>query len=309
MIDLSFATGEPILLKNADIREHRETRIGGAHLLSAERKDFSIYVQQLEQHNYAMLFRSMEFREETTINIFERYPGIRLEIVLSGVINMKYRNGQQFKLMPGQYLLSNQEVVQCYFRKDESCRYISFYYSPALLSQIGFSDPVFHPEPRPIPLAMQDLANEILINPHEGQALAFYYYINVPDILFKHVSSPLTEPTKQLSKEQTALIYQADNFLNENMDKSVTVKDLEKYTRASAYILNKGFIMVFGKSIIERQMNRRWERAKYLLERTSKPLKEIAGLTGFETMGGFITQFRKHFDITPSDWRDERSGL
>ena len=79
-------------------------------------------------------------------------------------------------------------------------------------------------------------------------------------------------------------------------------------TGTNAFKLKKGFRLVFKMGVFGRLIHRRMERAKFLLENSSKPVKEIALDSGYTTVAGFITAFRKKFKMTPLEWRERTTS-
>jgi AraC-like DNA-binding protein len=70
--------------------------------------------------------------------------------------------------------------------------------------------------------------------------------------------------------------------------------------------LKKGFRQLFGMGVFHRLLFRRMEKAKMLLETTNKSIGEIADLAGYDTAAGFIHAFRREFDMTPREWRNQQ---
>lgn len=307
MIELFFSSGEPIALKEVDIRDTR-TRIPGTFLLTGGNDKFSIHVQQLELRDYAMTLRSMKCESEYTLRFQERFKGIRLEIVLSGELNLMYSDGKQIKILTGQYHLSNQTCFQVHAPGNSDCSYVSFYYSPQLLSAHGLTNRIGPSSPARVPERMWDIVSEILLNHYDDGNRSLYYAICVPDILLEHITRPPISSCPGLTDEQVAIIRKIDNYMLEHMGEEILMKDLQKFSKASVEFIRKGFMIVFGMNPFARYSQMRMDKAKVLLEKTNKALKEIYQLTGYKTMSSFITEFRKRFGISPYEWRREKRG-
>ncbi len=73
--------------------------------------------------------------------------------------------------------------------------------------------------------------------------------------------------------------------------------------RLTEFKLKKGFRQLFGMSMSDRRFQHRMNRALQLLKQTDKPEKEIAFLTGYRGLPSFISAFKKHFGVTPGQWR------
>jgi AraC-like DNA-binding protein len=74
-------------------------------------------------------------------------------------------------------------------------------------------------------------------------------------------------------------------------------------TNSNSLKLKTGFNKVYGMGVFKRLVYRRMEHAKTLLSTTDKSIREIATLTGYDTVAGFIHAFRRTFGTTPREWR------
>lgn len=308
MVDFSFATGEPIFLAKEDIRNAKGIQLPYAHFLQALRKNFSINVQIVAQKDCSMLFRELKFKEDTCLNTFEKYKGLRLDIILLGEVDIKYRSGEAVKWIPGKYTLSYQDAFQGHFLKDKECHVLSFYYSTEYLKSIDVTTPVISTIPRPVPKAMSEMTSQILRNPAQEKGQLLYYEILMRNILNIHLNAPEVAICGNLTEEQVAVIHAADNYLLTNLHKKVTIDELIRHTNSTRYFLKKGFVIVFGTDIVKRHIQRRLEEAKRLLEYTNKPIKQISDLTGYTSPNSLSKEFRNHFEVSPIEWRRQRSG-
>ena len=68
--------------------------------------------------------------------------------------------------------------------------------------------------------------------------------------------------------------------------------------------LQYGFKKLFGVSIYSYQLQLRMEKARKLLAESDKPIKQIAGLAGYNTISSFSAAFKKSFNLSPSQYRE-----
>jgi AraC-like DNA-binding protein len=122
------------------------------------------------------------------------------------------------------------------------------------------------------------------------------------------VSLPMVLPG-DLSPAQIAQMYDADRIMADNLDGKITIPELARRLGTNFVTLKRNYERVFGIGLFPRLMQRKMDHIKLLLEKTDKPLKEIADLAGYQTLPGFINAFRKRFKMTPNEWRKERRGL
>ena len=156
---------------------------------------------------------------------------------------------------------------------------------------------------------MHEIINELLDNPFSDQLRPFYYGNCARELLFTHVSAPAFAWPGELTEKQISLMHEVDRIILENLEERITIRGLAKKVGTNSFFLKKAYEQVFGIGLFPRLIQRRMEKAKLLLEKTDKPLKDICELAGYETLAGFITEFRKRFGVTPNGWRKSRKGL
>ncbi len=93
-----------------------------------------------------------------------------------------------------------------------------------------------------------------------------------------------------------------DNFINDNLDQKLTIKDLAKELflseRQVSRIINKNYGTTFSKLVMERRL----VKAETLLD-TDKSISEILGLVGFNSESNFFPLFKKRYGCSPSQYR------
>lgn len=73
------------------------------------------------------------------------------------------------------------------------------------------------------------------------------------------------------------------------------------------HLLDKAARTVFGQSVKDMVQERRLLEAKRLLRFTIRPVEDIGREIGFEDPAYFSRFFRRHMDVSPSDWRRQNS--
>ncbi len=210
--------------------------------------------------------------------------------------------------MPGQYHVTDTSIFQTTLKKGDGVSYFSVYYSSELLDTALQAGRVKAIEPKPIPSAMKRLVFEMLENPFDQHLRPFYYENCIREILFLHLSSPAFTLPGELSEAEIAAIHLADRLIAEDLNVHLTIGEIARKAGINAFVLKKGFQQVFGHGVFQRLLLRRMDRAKLLLEKTDKPIKDVSELAGYDTLAGFITAFRKRFGITPREWRRQQRG-
>jgi len=305
MIELTLSTGEPVLLKPSPLRNFRGTRLPGSVLLQAVRKEFNFSVQIFSHPLFQLSFRSIECRDDVELRLRETTPGLQLETVIMGVLQVKDQLGDN-RFTPGQYQLTNSKTKQVRFRKGGNCGYLVANFFQQMFNQPGKEVNIEPTDMRFVSPGMKELIFELLDNPYSGELLPFYYENKIRELLFFHLSSPTFNIPGSLTLSDIAAVYESDRIIAENLGDHFTINVLARKAGTNAYVLKRGFRQLFGVGVFGRLLQKRMERAKMLLATTDKPIKDVSEEAGYETVAGFITAFRKRFGVTPKDWRKKQ---
>lgn len=87
----------------------------------------------------------------------------------------------------------------------------------------------------------------------------------------------------------------------------ITIQELAIEAGMNRTKLQYGFKQLFGTSIYSYQVQLRMEKAKKLLEDSERPVKQIALLSGYNTISSFSAAFKKIFKLSPSQWRNKHA--
>ena len=112
-------------------------------------------------------------------------------------------------------------------------------------------------------------------------------------------SAEMSEP--KLSRSD--LIRRVKFHLTQNYASPVSLEQLAARFEISAANLSRLFRHEFGVGFSRYLTELRLESAVALLNSTALPISEVALRCGFSTSGYFIRIFRRHFGVTPRDYR------
>lgn len=99
-------------------------------------------------------------------------------------------------------------------------------------------------------------------------------------------------------------VLSAKEILCQEPPRFITIEGLAIEVGLNRTKLQYGFKQVFGVSIYDFQLQKRMQKAKSLLRRTEKSIKEIARLTGYKSTSSFSSAFKKATGIAPLAWRN-----
>lgn len=91
-----------------------------------------------------------------------------------------------------------------------------------------------------------------------------------------------------------------DYIMNHLEDPLPTIKELAKMFGTNDFRLKDEFKKHFNISIYKCYTEERLKKAKYLIQKTSIPIKEIAFISGFNDYNNFSKAFKKKFNYPPS---------
>lgn len=309
MRELTLSDGHPVRLKPIPVRKFRGIRLPGAELLNAEEERFAIYF-----HNYAtglfhLSLRSFNCLEKLDFTLKESAQYLRLETVLTGELLIRDTNGKETRLLAGQYRIADSITYQLRFHPSGDCQYLAVLISPQLLSQTPMAEDIVPSEPRMMHKPMREVITRMLDNPFGEKFRDALYDYSIRELLFYHVSAPPFTLPGELTEAEIAAVYAADAIIAANLNVHYSIHKLARMVNSNVYTLKVGFARIFGMGTFERLLQRKMDRAKYLLETTDKQIQEISEMAGYDTVTGFINAFRKHFKMTPKDWRKKSRGM
>lgn len=105
----------------------------------------------------------------------------------------------------------------------------------------------------------------------------------------------------KLSPAQSPHVRKCICYINENIEKKITVSALSEICGISPDYLSQIFKEEIGEKLSAYIMKRRLESAKEMLLQ-NKSNAEICKALSFSSVSHFITAFKKHCNMTPSEW-------
>ncbi|KNZ69799.1 two component transcriptional regulator, AraC family [Thermincola ferriacetica] len=103
------------------------------------------------------------------------------------------------------------------------------------------------------------------------------------------------------------LIKEIKEYIENNLNKSITLKDISELTHYNPQYFSRAFKKEIGMTVIEYLTHRRIEKAKMLLKKERLPVRLVAKKVGFSDVAYFSRVFRKVVGVKPSEFR-EKSG-
>jgi AraC family transcriptional regulator len=92
-------------------------------------------------------------------------------------------------------------------------------------------------------------------------------------------------------------------FINDNLDRNISLKELASLVRLSPNHLCKAFARTMGMPPHQYHRRQRIERAKLLLADTRRSITDIVSATGYTASSNFATAFRRVTGLSPREFR------
>jgi len=105
-----------------------------------------------------------------------------------------------------------------------------------------------------------------------------------------------------LRKPDVVLIGKAMDYLRDNCDQDLVIKNVAHHVGTNETKLKNGFKKLYGKTFGEILRNERLVKAKGLLEEGGLSIKEVAARCGYANSSIFAKRFQEQFGILPSSY-------
>jgi AraC family transcriptional regulator, melibiose operon regulatory protein len=99
-------------------------------------------------------------------------------------------------------------------------------------------------------------------------------------------------------------VKQSIQFLHQNYDRNILVKDVAAYVNLHPGYLHRVFKAQTGQTLMEYLTGLRMEKAKMLLRNTDIPVADVSDYTGIGSRQYFHALFKKHTNQTPIEFRN-----
>jgi AraC-like DNA-binding protein len=125
-------------------------------------------------------------------------------------------------------------------------------------------------------------------------------------LLTSFLNNLVSANTSNHKQADQALFYpeikQVENRLNDYFDKQMlSISELAAKSNMSTSKLQRGFKMVYGKSIYAYYLEKKLALGKSLIISREKTISEIAYSLGYNKINSFSKAFKKHYGVLPKD--------
>ncbi len=92
-------------------------------------------------------------------------------------------------------------------------------------------------------------------------------------------------------------------FLEDSIDSAITLETLAQKADMPVPVFITAFRAAFHTTPYQYLLDRRFERAKFLLKNTARTITEVSAMAGFTTPSHFSTAFRRRVGVSPRAYR------
>ena len=234
------------------------------------------------------------------------HPAFEMHLILSGHCRVEAERSE-FPLQSGNALL----IPPGKYHRPLSCspdfsRYnLTFSPDPVLRHRLC----ALFPDCTVIPITKEasDLCKSLLLenaaaNPYKEERINALLTLLAAE-LFRLMDVPDTPISKTLPITDLERFSLIDNFFEEHFADTATEEDLAKLLHLSKRQLARVLEKHYGMSFRQKRIHARMDRATWLLRATEHTISYIAGAVGYSSESTFFQIFRRHFGITPQQYR------
>ncbi|WDH80466.1 helix-turn-helix domain-containing protein [Paenibacillus urinalis] len=127
--------------------------------------------------------------------------------------------------------------------------------------------------------------------------------------LFRYLHAIMSSYHSQVSQGPESHVDRAKAFMESVSLREVNLQHVANHLHLHPGHLSELFKKVTGRSFVEFVTELRMKKAEELLSVSPAKLSEIALLIGYEDVKYFSRLFKKHYGLTPSDYRENRSSI
>lgn len=152
---------------------------------------------------------------------------------------------------------------------------------------------------------MSDAIREILVNKHDfcGQLKEVVDHSKIIDLLLSTLDHIQALFVSQLQKSEIDQIRKAHDYLLGHIAGKFSVDQVSDLVKMEKRKLEKGFKIIYRKTVYRFILDERLKQAALLLRDTTLPANEIGREVGYKMANRFSEAFKKHYGLSPSEFR------
>jgi AraC family transcriptional regulator, transcriptional activator of the genes for pyochelin and ferripyochelin receptors len=230
--------------------------------------------------------------------------GIGDVFLKEGQANIMYSPGNQYTL----YYKKGKEYISLdvYYSLEVLSKWRSLF--PSLedfVARVETSRPaLLSSTPLRLTASIFSIIHDLVNCPYDQLYHKLYFENKVSLLLFLLLVQTIQPlPDDDYNRENISSILRAKSIITKDEQFHYSIPEIATQVGLNEVKLKKGFKQVFGVGLYGFLMTTRMEKARELLESTSKPVNEISVLVGYKSTSSFIKLYKKRFGHSPYAWR------
>jgi len=139
-----------------------------------------------------------------------------------------------------------------------------------------------------------------------GPARKIFLHARINDLMVKYfIALELADVNGAIINEQESRFLDMEVYIRQNYHLPLSIQMLSRQAGMNIRSFEKGFKKIFGLPPREYIELRRLTEASELLAKTNIPVKSISHQVGFTGSNYFAVVFRKHYNCTPRQYRQQ----
>lgn len=279
-----------------------------------------VLLQELEGERISVLYHTLHFTNEEQLTYSSHESAIRLHIILRNSYfydsKMLGRGALHERGINLNYVPSIHTVLR--LRKQETYNHVALHYPKEHLLSLANSFPRLK-----VFLAKVDADKAVQFNEYYSIAdaailsmidsmlncsyrgilrKAFLENLAVEILLLSLIKITKATPGSVIpvGEAESVNIYQAKEWILQNMGRAFSLNALARQTGLSIYKLNNGFKGIYGMGVMEFLLEVRMAKAHQALLETDTPINIVAENSGYSHQHAFEHAFKKYFGYTPA---------
>ncbi|MEM1169669.1 MAG: AraC family transcriptional regulator [Cyanobacteria bacterium P01_H01_bin.35] len=170
---------------------------------------------------------------------------------------------------------------------------------------------IFHLNVGAITPAMQQALHQIIGCSYQGMARQIYLESKALELISLQLTQLIQSQSEIISSSSSGClqpddlgrIHLAKSILEANLENPPSLMELAREVQLNDYKLKRGFKEVFGTTTFGYLQKIRMEQGKNLLAERMLTVAGVAQTVGYKSPSRFCDAFKKHFGITPKNYR------
>lgn len=247
----------------------------------------------------------MQYGEQQCHNGYSFGPAVRnfylIHYVYSGQGEL-HINKKVYKIHAGQFFLIYPKQMS-YYKADNNDPWLYGWiefdgsFSEKLMMATGFSEEN---------QVLKDADNSVGNALENIIALGWCDFESIMSHFWSFIAA-LTKGRLLKKDENTSETYvsNAKNYIRSNIHKRITVSEIAGFLNIDRSHLTRIFKNICGVSPQQFIISLKMDMASQSLKKNSMSIKEIASSVGYDNQMEFSKLFKKHFNMTPTQWREK----